>query len=296
MFRKMMFLTTLMLAVFTLSACGANISINPFTADETITQSFTAGAQPRIVVEMFNGSIDVVTDSANTVKVDVIKRGGGLSQQDAQDDLKNVEVTMTQDGDTIRVVAKRTDQRVDIGNSGASARLRVPEGALLDLHSSNGLITSSGPVGDVQAQTSNGPIDVRGSRGQLDVNTSNGPVTINGGSGAIDVETSNGPIDITADNVVVVARTSNGPIRFSGSLAQGRSELRTSNGSLVVTLPADAQFVVNAETSNAKITSDFAVTAQDFSDSRLRGTVGSDPGTTLDLRTSNGPIELRQSR
>ncbi len=93
-----------------------------------------------------------------------------------------------------------------------------------------------------------------------------------------------------------MGRTSNGPIRFNGSLAQGRSEMRTSNGSLIVTLPANAQFAIDAETSNAKITSDFAVTAQDFSENRLRGTVGSDPGTTLELHTSNGPIEIRQSR
>jgi hypothetical protein len=297
MFRKIMFLTTLMLAVLVLSACGANISLNPFTADETVTQSFTPAGTPRIVVEMFNGSVDVVTDSGNSVKVDVVKRGGGFSQQDAEDDLKNVTVTMTQDdGDTIRVVAKRTDQRVDIGNSGASARLRVPEGAILDLHSSNGLLTASGPVGDVKAQTSNSPIDIRGSRGPITANTSNGPITINGGSGAIDVETSNGPIAITSENALVTARTSNGPVRFNGSLAQGSSEMRTSNGSLSVTLPASAQFAVDAETSNAKITSDFAVTAQNISDNRLRGTVGSNPGTTLELHTSNGPIEIRQSR
>ena len=296
MFRKMMYLTSLMIVVLMLSACGAYISINPFTAEETVTQSFTPAASPRIVVEMFNGSVDVVTGSDNTVKVDVIKRGGGVSQQAAEDDLKNVEVTMTQDGDTIRVVAKRTDQRVDIGNSGASAKLRVPEGAILDLRSSNGPITASGPVSDVSAQTSNGPIDVRGSLGQLDLNTSNGPITINGGSGSIDIETSNGPIDITADNAVVNGRTSNGPFRFSGSLAQGRSEMRTSNGNIVVTLPANAQFVVNADTSNSKVSSDFAVTAQDFSDNHLRGTVGNDPGTTLELHTSNGPIEIRQGR
>jgi hypothetical protein len=296
MFRKMMYLIALMITVLALSACGANISLNPFTADETVSQSFTPAGTPRLVVEMFNGSVDVVAGSGNTVKVDVVKRGGGFSQQDAEDDLRNVEVTMSQDGDTIRVVAKRVDQRVDIGNSGASARLRVPEGAILDLHSSNGLITSSGAIGAVKAQTSNGPIDVRGSRGSIDANTSNGPITVDGGSGTINVETSNGPIEITAENAVVVGRTSNGPIRFSGSLAQGRNELRTSNGSLVVTLPANAQFVINAETSNAKITSDFAVTAQDFSENRLRGTVGSDPGTTLELHTSNGPIDLRQSR
>ena len=138
MFRKMMYLTSLMTVVVMLSACGANIRINPFTAEETVTQSFTPAAAPRIVVEMFNGSVDVVTGSDNTVKVDVIKRGGGMSQAAAEDDLKNVEVTMTQDGDTIRVVAKRTDQRVDLGNTGASAKLRVPNGAILDLRSSNG--------------------------------------------------------------------------------------------------------------------------------------------------------------
>jgi len=232
MLRKMMYLTSLLIVVLMLSACGANIRINPFTAEETVTQSFTTAAAPRLVVEMFNGSVDVVTGSDNTVKVDVIKRGGGLSQQAAKDDLNNVEVTMTQDGDTIRVVAKRADQRVDIGNSGASAKLRVPNGAILDLRSSNGPITTSGPVSDVKAQTSNGPIAARGALGQLDLQTSNGPITVDGGSGAIDVETSNGPVDVTAENAVVVGRTSNGPVRFSGSLAPGRSEMRTSNGSI----------------------------------------------------------------
>ncbi len=298
MFRKitLLRLTVLTIAVLMLAACGANISLNPFTAEETVTQSFTPGAAPRLVVEMFNGSVDVVTGSDNTVKVDVIKRGGGMSQQAAKDDLKNVEVTLTQDGDTIRVVARRTDQAVNIGNTGASAKLRVPAGAILDLRSSNGPITTSGPVSDVKAQTSNGPIAARGALGQIDLQTSNGPITVDGGSGTIDVETSNGPIDVTAEDAVVVGRTSNGPFRFSGSLAPGRSEMRTSNGSLVVTLPAGAQFVVNADTSNSKISSDFAVTAQDFSDDRLSGTVGNDPGTTLELHTSNGPIEIRQGR
>jgi hypothetical protein len=296
MFRKIVTLTSFLIVVLLVAACGAYINLNPFTAEETVTQSFAPAGTAHIVVEMFNGSVDVVTGSDNTVKVDVIKRGGGISQADAADDLKNVEVTLTQDGDTLRVVARRTDQRVDIGNSGASAKLRVPNGAILELRSSNGPITTSGPVSDVTAETSNGTIDVRGPLGQLDLHTSNGAITIDGGSGAINVETSNGPIEITTDNAVVVSRTSNGPIRFSGSLAPGRSELGTSNGNIVVTLPANAQFVVDADTSNAKISSDFAVTAQSFSDNQLRGTVGSDPGVTLKLQTSNGPIEIRQSR
>ncbi len=294
MLRKMLLLTSLIIAGLALSACGAAIHINPFTAEETVTQSFTSAAPPRLVVEMFNGSVDVVAGTDNTVRVDVTKRGGGISQAAAEDDLKNVAVTMTQDGTTIRVTAKRSDQPVDIGNSGASAKLRVPDGALLELRTSNGPITLSGPLGDATAQTSNGPINARGSRGQLDLNTSNGPVTINGGSGLLSVETSNGPITIDTETATVSARTSNGPVTFTGSLT-GRNDLRTSNGSLSVTLPATATFAVNASTSNGKISSDFPITSADRGEDYVRGTVGSDPGTTLELETSNGPISLRQS-
>jgi hypothetical protein len=296
MFRKMTLYAVLTIAVLLLSACGASISLNPFTAEDTVSQSFTPGEAPRLVVEMFNGGVDVVAGSGNTVQVDVTRRGGGMSQQAAEDDLKNVEVTMTQDGDTIRVVAKRTDQRVDIGNSGASAKLRVPAGASLDLRSSNGPLVTSGPVSDVKAQTSNGPITARGATGPLNLNTSNGPITVDGGRGTIDVETSNGPVTVTAEDAVVVGRTSNGPFTFSGSLASGRSEMSTSNGSIAVTLPATAQFVVDADTSNSKISSDFAVTARDTSDNHLSGTVGNDPGVTLRLQTSNGPISIRQGQ
>ncbi len=294
MSRKLAFFIVFMAAALVLTACGANININLFTADEVVSQSFTAD-QPHLVVEMFNGGIDVITGSDNTIKVDVTKRGGGNSQDEAQADLKNVEVTMTQDGGVIHIVARRIGSRVDIGNSGASAKLRVPNGAVLELHTSNGNVVSSGPVGDLTAETSNGWIDVKSSAGQLNLQTSNGNITTNGGRGQLSIETSNGGIDVTADNVVVDARTSNGSIRYTGLPASGRSQFRTSNAGIVVTLPPSASFSVDAETSNSKITSDFAITTSEHSDTILRGTVGSSSETSLALSTSNGSIDLRQA-
>jgi DUF4097 and DUF4098 domain-containing protein YvlB len=293
--KRLTLFTLTLIALLILTACGASININLFTADEVVSQTFTAD-QPHLVVEMFNGGIDVITGSDNAIKVDVTKRGGGNSQDEAQADLKNVEVTMTQDGGVIRIVARRIGSRIDIGNSGASAKLRVPNGATLEMRSSNGNIVSSGPVGDVTAETSNGWIDIKSSAGRLDLQTSNGNITANGGRGQVNVETSNGGIDLTADNVVVDARTSNGSIRFTGSLASGRSQLRTSNSSIIATLPASASFSIDAETSNSKITSDFAATTTEASDTALRGTVGSSPETSLVLSTSNGSIDLRKAR
>ncbi len=279
------------------SACTARININLFTAEEVVAQSLNTGGQPRIIVETFNGSIDVITGSGTTVDVKVTKRGGGNSQQEAEDDLKNVDVQIAQDGGAIRVTARRTDSRVDIGNSGASAKLTVPNGAVLDLRTSNGAITSSGPVGDVAAKTSNGAITVKSALGQLDLRTSNGQITVDGGSGLLRLESSNGGLDITADNVTLDGRTSNGTISFTGSLAAGsRSLLSTSNAGVVVTLPANAAFRINADTSNGKIRSDFAVTADRASDTELRGSVGNDPATVLEVHASNGNIDLQRSR
>ncbi len=294
--RLSLIISSIAIVALSLSACGANININLFTADEVVSQSFTGTPQTRVVVQMFNGNVDVITGNDRTLKIDVDKRGGGNSQDAAQADLKNVVVKMTQTGDTINVVANRSDKQVDIGNSGASATLRVPNGTQLELHTSNGKVTLAGPVGDVVVTTSNGGIDVKGAAGQLNLTTSNGGITINGGSGQLMLETSNGGIDITSDNVVVTARSSNGTINYTGSLANGAQSFRTDNAGITLNIPASTSFTVNADTSNGKIQSDFKVTASSSSDNLLQGSVGSNPQISIGLHTSNGNINIKQSK
>ena len=286
----------MLMAALVLSACGANININLFTADEVISQSYPSGIK-RVTVDVFNGSVDVITGTDASVKVDMTKRGGGNSQQDAQADLKNVEVTMTADGDTLHVVARRTDKRVDIGNSGASVNIRVPAGTTLDLRTSNGKVSMAGPVGDTTVRTSTGGIEVKAATGQLDLTTSNGQINVNGGTGQLTMDTSNGGISITSDNVVVAARTSNGQISYTGALANGKHSFHSNNAGIVITLPSNTNFNVDANTSNGKITSDFLVSVSgNMSDTELHGSVGQNPGISISLDTSNGNIEIRKSR
>jgi DUF4097 and DUF4098 domain-containing protein YvlB len=286
----------MLMAAFALSACGAHININLFTADEVISQSYPSGIK-RVTVDVFNGSIDVITGTDALVKVDVTKRGGGNSQPDAQSDLKNVEVTMTADGDTLRVIARRTDRGVDIGNSGASANIRVPAGTTLDLRTSNGKVSMAGPIGDTIVRTSNGGIEVKAATGQLDLTTSNGQINVNGGIGQLTLDTSNGGISITSDNVIVAARTSNGQISYTGALANGNHSFRSNNAGIDITLPSNTNFNVDANTSNGKITSDFLVSVSgSTSDSELRGSVGQNPAISIGLDTSNGNIDIRKSR
>jgi len=297
--RKLISIVLLFAATLALAACGPNtgvsVGVNRATADEVVSASFTA-EKPTIVVETFNGNIDITIGVGTAVKIDVTKRGSGDTADEAKADLKNIQVTMNQEGSTVRVTAQRTDKRTDVSNSGASAKLTVPPGSILQLRTSNGKVTASGEAAAVTVQSSNGAVDVRGATGALDLKTSNGNITTNGGSGTIALETSNGVIDVTTTKEVqITATSSNGGLKFSGPLAaNSKNVLRTDNATIVVTLPAAASFTLDASTSNGKITSGFVVKGDNPRDTELKGTVGGDPQASLKLQTSNANIEIRK--
>ena len=89
--------------------------------------------------------------------------------------------------------------------------------------------------------------------------------------------------------------TSNGPIRFSGTLADGDHTFATTNGGIVLTLPAGARFRVDATTSHGSVVSDFSgQKAAPTGRVHLQEIVGDKPAVTIKLRTSNGSIAIRK--
>ena len=152
------------------------------------------------------------------------------------------------------------------------------------------------------AHTSNGSIQVQGSRGSLELETSNGSISTEGGVGKISAKSSNGGIDIVSNDGVLDAHTSNGTINFRGKLVAGDHILSTSNGKVIVKLPADAAFKLQARTSSGRVTTDFASDAAESpgkkkkpKQSQLSGTFGGrQTSASLDIHTSNGNIEILQ--
>jgi DUF4097 and DUF4098 domain-containing protein YvlB len=261
-----------------------------------VTKSFTTTKAPRLVVGTFNGPIAVTTGAAGKTEIKVVKTVQAASQDAAEADLKNVDVQMKQEADVIHVTAKPADDQRQTSR-GAAVELRVPPGARLELKTQNGKVTASGETGDLAVFTTNGGIEVKGSKGPQNLHTSNGQISVEGGSGKLDLHTSNGGIDVQAVSATVTARTSNGSIRFQGSLADGEQSFHTSNGSVVLTLPADASFRLDAQTSMGKVSCQFPYRRRDGeSKTRLRAAVGDNPKTTLELRTSLGNIEVRPAK
>ncbi|MFL5242891.1 MAG: sigma-70 family RNA polymerase sigma factor [Gemmataceae bacterium] len=266
-------------------------------AEEVVSQSFTTGQAPGVAVELFNGSIEIVADAENAVKARVVKRNQDVTKERAEEGLKNIEVKMTQEKDTVHISARRLEDKVGHGQEGASAEIRVPAGSVLDLRTSNGSVKLTGGKGKVTVRTSNGEIKVKDSKGALHLHTANGAITVTGATGLAELETTNGPIELQAEKAVVKAQASNSQLHFTGTLAEGAHSMSTSNGRILITLPADAQFKVDAATSNGRITNDFSAgSSKQSARQHIEATVGEKPAATIKLHTSNGGIEIRKKK
>jgi RNA polymerase sigma factor (sigma-70 family) len=267
-------------------------------AEEVINRSFKTGKSPRLSLEVFNGGIEIVADAQGTVDARLTKQSQAATQEQARQALKNIEVKWTQDRDTIRIIARRLKEEKQDNQESVSAVVHVPPGALLDLRTDNGAVQLSAGTGEVRVRTSNGAIRVKDSKGSLRLTTANGAIAVTGARGPMDLKTQNGSITLQGEKVVVKAHTSNSGIRFTGVLADGKHSFSTNNGSIVLTLPANAKFQMDAETTNGTIVNDFssANVRAHPGHARVQDTVGDNPAVAVQLHTQNGSIQVRKKK
>ncbi len=267
------------LALVTIAPAAGCDFVPLATATKTLSEDFKTSNDPKIVVESFNGSIDVSRGPDSEVAVDVTKTASGFDQPAAEAALDSIQVSMIQKDNTLTITARRLDRRP--GNFGASVVIAVPEAAVLEL------------------KTSNGPVICEEVHGQIKAHSSNGKLEIVDGRGPLRLETSNGAIEIAATDAVVNANTSNGRIQFRGSLADGKHKFDSSNGRIELVLPDDSKFRFDGDTSNSRISCDFDIDTQRGRNRRneLRGIVGGDPDPECEIvaDTNNGSIALRKA-
>ena len=126
--------------------------------------------------------------------------------------------------------------------------------------------------------------------------TTNGNVLGRNLASVVEAATTNGNVEVSTSQWAS-ATTTNGGIRLSMGSAKWNGELqvKSTNGSVDVTLPASAEFKLDAVTTNGGIHTDFPITVQgSFSSKELSGTVGGG-GRELKVATTNGTIKLMKS-
>ena len=261
-------------------ACGSAGST------ETREDLFGVGTSPTLVVDGQNGSVVINAATGNTIKVMVTLR-----------DANRIDYEATLEGDTVTVKAKKTGGfRLFSFGQGPSADIEVsaPPATMVEVRTSNGSIELRGIQESGSLRTSNGKVVMENVSGDFDIRTSNGSVTLTAVEGNLTVESSNGAIVVRDGKGTFDIETSNGRIEFSGELTPGGDNtMRTSNGSVTVSLQGEASVELDASSSNGSVTSKLPILITRTQDEKhLVGTIGNGDADLL-IRTSNGSVTVQ---
>jgi hypothetical protein len=138
-FRVIGLFSVICLAVV-MTACGGLNRV-----EEKSTESVMVTRPSRIVVETFNGNIEVVTGAEDKVAVEVTKFTGA-GQGDA---LKYIQFSISQDARTVTVKAQwPADAPTNLNLTGTDLKVRVPAGSPVQVVVGNGQITYRGTPGE----------------------------------------------------------------------------------------------------------------------------------------------------
>jgi DUF4097 and DUF4098 domain-containing protein YvlB len=249
-----------------IGTAGAILLAGRAWASEPLTEEFhktyTLSADGRVSLENINGAVTITGWDRNEVQVDAIKKA---TRQERLDEAKIV-VESNANSISIHTEYPHRDHNFNWGDENNPASvdytLHVPRRARLDqVDLINGSLEIHEVAGDVHASSINGRLLAKDLAGRADLSTVNG-------------------------------RTE---AEFR-ELPKSHIKASSVNGSVLVTIPSDANADIHASTVSGGIETDFGfnVHKASFIGHSLDGRLGSG-GTDIELSDVNGRIELRHA-
>jgi hypothetical protein len=212
------------------------------------------GAGPLAVDATPNGGIEVTAGAGDEVR---LQAKVSASADDESEARELVSAVRLQTGGTIAAQGPRTGEH---SWWSVSYRLTVPARTDLDLRSYNGGITLTGV------------------RGRTEFTTTNGGVHVSDAGGSVHGRTTNGGVKVA----------------LSGTRWDGEGlDVTTTNGGVVLEVPADFNAHLEAGTVNGGIHIDFPVRVQGRLDRQLSTDLGSG-GPTIRAVTTNGGVRVNR--
>jgi len=291
-----------------LTGCEVNLNTEGLSAREVKT--FKTAGQPELVLDTFDGSIEVHSWDKNEIEVEVEKRA---MEQALLDEIK-IDAQQSGDKVTVKVTGpSRRDRGVTFGvhiSPTARMRVAVPRTLNLNAHSADGSIRVEAVEGRIVLNTSDGSVIASRLGGDIQIRSGDGSIRLEKITGKLDLETEDGSIGLEAQPTVLKARTGDGSIRATiepDSVMADNWELTTSDGSITLNLPNTFNAELDAETSDGAVRADRALFADAPDDESrgegrderrerrrsLRSKLG-DGGKMFRIRTGDGTIRIER--
>lgn len=249
--RNQFLLTLLSASTFALTSLAEIKSSSRINDDKPyLTKSFS-GRINAVRAETSGGSLTIEGGTDMNAKVEMYVRANNgnddLSKSEIEDRLRDYDITVALENNTIVATAKRKNNDWKRGLS-ISFRFYTPRNVSTDLRTSGGSIhlttlsgtqrfrTSGGSLhlsdieGDINGQTSGGSIHLDRCRKDIDLQTSGGSIDARESSGKLRLHTSGGSIRLADLKGSVDAQTSGGSV--NGDDIEGEIKAGTSGGSV----------------------------------------------------------------
>jgi hypothetical protein len=306
------------------SALGALAALTATASakiERTVEKSFEVQPGVRLIVSTSGGEVRVNPVPGATLKIIARERIRASSEADADEVLKDLELTMEQNGNEVVATASfhggfgvhfgswppvQVDFIVTVPSS-TSTELKTSGGDItvgdlngeVHAHTSGGEIRLGRIGGDIVAWTSGGDIELAEGRGSSRLSTSGGNVSVGRIAGPANLRTSGGDIKVDAVEGTLDADTSGGSVRagFVGPIT-GDCSLSTSGGEVKAIVGGNVGFHLDAHSSGGDVNAagiTITIDGGGIGKSSLSGDVNGG-GARLKLRTSGGDIEVVSRR
>ena len=299
---------TLLAAATLIAGCEVNLNTEGLSAREVKT--FKVAGPPEVVLDTFDGAIELHSWDKSEVEVEVEKRA--MEQML----LDEITIDAQQQGDKIIIKvtgpARPRNRGVIIGmHISPTARLRVavPRSANVNATSGDGSIRAEAIEGKIVLHTTDGSVTATRLGGDIQIRSGDGAIRIDNTTGKLDLETDDGSIGVEAGPSVLRLRTGDGSVRVAidaNTVMADNWDIITSDGSITVTLPGLFNAEIDAETSDGAVRTSHPLLDKEErelrrngegSDERrerrrtLRTKIG-DGGKILKIRSGDGTIRI----
>lgn len=239
------------------SACNVHFS-NQVEAKDTWTRSYKVNAGATIELREANGRIRVEAIDGDQVQVQATRVVKASTDEAAKAGLADFKISETASAD-----------RVEIDSTTPGLQLTMSHSRRVDY--------------DVKVPRAS----------NLTIKTTNGKVTVQSVAGAVRIEAVNGDISATGLEQGVDVSAVNGRVQLEfAKIGDTGARCKTTNGQIVVTVPANAKATIAARVTNGVIhTENLQMRATEESRRRLDATIGGG-GPEIRLETLNGEIRV----
>ncbi|MFC1556762.1 DUF4097 domain-containing protein [candidate division KSB1 bacterium] len=265
-----------------------------FILDGSLQKNYPLERDGYFSVENINGDIEIESWDRQEVEIEIDERRRGDYELEFEFNVRS---------DRIEISAKKPRRVNSRRSPSAFITVKVPNNLELAAETTNGSVRVENINGPVEAGTTNGSVIVSNVMGDVDAHTTNGKVELENITGHVRARSTNQSIYLEEiKGSRIDASTTNGGIRADIEVDDnGKYDFSTTNGSIRVTIPENSNADVEAHCRPGSFHSDFDIlvrgsrarqNAFNWTSRTIRGTIN-DGGASIDMKTTNGSVDLR---